>query len=129
MITFNNKKYYLEVLELKPADAVSIIETDMSVDFAPPLDLVEEEKKKQQEEKERKEAEKEKEKMISSSPRFIPFSGTGYSIKNSPKGGSSVGSTSPPSTSSKKYVEESDSDEDPTAFKAFSGTGNSLKKK
>jgi ubiquitin fusion degradation protein 1 len=35
------KNFFLDVLELKPADAVSIIETDMVVDFAPPADYVE----------------------------------------------------------------------------------------
>jgi len=44
MINYNNKQYYLKVLELKPphpSGAVSIIETDMIVDFAPPLDYEE----------------------------------------------------------------------------------------
>lgn len=40
-IAFSNKKYYLDVLELRPQQAVSIIETDCEVDFAPPLDYVE----------------------------------------------------------------------------------------
>jgi ubiquitin fusion degradation protein 1 len=40
-INYLNRSYELCVLELKPADAVSIIECDMEVDFAPPIDYVE----------------------------------------------------------------------------------------
>ena len=43
-MTYNNRKYYLHVLEAKPAHpthAVSIVETDVQVDFAPPMDYVE----------------------------------------------------------------------------------------
>lgn len=40
------KSYYLDVLDTKPADAVSIIETDLSVDFAAPLDYKEPERVK-----------------------------------------------------------------------------------
>lgn len=38
---YTRKTYYMDVLELKPADAVSIVETDIVVDFAPPSDYVE----------------------------------------------------------------------------------------
>jgi len=41
VINYNNRNYYLTVLETKPADAISILETDISVDFAPPLDYKE----------------------------------------------------------------------------------------
>jgi len=43
MIALNylNRNYELLVLELKPDDAVSIIECDMEVDFAPPVGYVE----------------------------------------------------------------------------------------
>lgn len=44
MIPYNNKKYYIDVVETKPATAISIIETDCEVDFAPPLDYIEPEK-------------------------------------------------------------------------------------
>lgn len=40
-INYLNRDYELCVLELKPNDAVSIIECDMEVDFAPPVDYVE----------------------------------------------------------------------------------------
>ncbi|KAH7372805.1 hypothetical protein KP509_17G022000 [Ceratopteris richardii] len=41
MVAYNNKKYYIDIVEAKPAMAVSIIETDCEVDFAPPLDYKE----------------------------------------------------------------------------------------
>ncbi|CAF1114049.1 unnamed protein product [Didymodactylos carnosus] len=40
-INYLDRNYELCVLELKPADAVTIIECDMEVDFAPPIDYVE----------------------------------------------------------------------------------------
>ncbi|KAF6041081.1 UFD1L [Bugula neritina] len=40
-INYNDKKYEFNVLELRPAGAVSIIECDMNVDFAPPVGYVE----------------------------------------------------------------------------------------
>lgn len=44
MVAYNNKKYYIDIIETKPANAISIIETDCEVDFAPPLDYKEPEK-------------------------------------------------------------------------------------
>lgn len=44
MVPYNKKKYYINIVETKPAGAVSIIETDCEVDFAPPLDYKEPEK-------------------------------------------------------------------------------------
>ena len=44
MVAYNNKKYYIDIIETKPASAISIIETDCEVDFAPPLDYKEPEK-------------------------------------------------------------------------------------
>mmetsp|Transcript_32122 Transcript_32122/g.44536 ORF Transcript_32122/g.44536 Transcript_32122/m.44536 type:complete len:327 (+) Transcript_32122:294-1274(+) len=41
MVSYNNKKYFIDVIEAKPNNAISIIETDCEVDFAPPLDYVE----------------------------------------------------------------------------------------
>ena len=41
VINYNNKKFEIEIVETKPADAVSIIEADIEVDFAPPKDFVE----------------------------------------------------------------------------------------
>nr|KYP68228.1 Ubiquitin fusion degradation protein 1 isogeny [Cajanus cajan] len=44
MIAYNNKKYYIDIVETKPSPAISIIETDCEVDFAQPLDYKEPEK-------------------------------------------------------------------------------------
>lgn len=38
---YNNKRYEIEIMECKPANAICIIETDVNVDFAPPKDYVE----------------------------------------------------------------------------------------
>lgn len=37
-IHYNNHKYEIEIIETKPSNAISIIETDVNVDFAPPKD-------------------------------------------------------------------------------------------
>lgn len=36
-IEYNNKIYWINVLEVKPGSAISIIDTDIDVDFAPPV--------------------------------------------------------------------------------------------
>jgi ubiquitin fusion degradation protein 1 len=41
VINYNNKKFEIEIVETKPSDAISIIEADIEVDFAPPKDYVE----------------------------------------------------------------------------------------
>lgn len=49
-IEFNGKQYDLDIVELKPANnykAAVIIDTDLTLDFAPPLDYVEPIRKKQ----------------------------------------------------------------------------------
>lgn len=45
-INYNNKTYYIDVLEVAPGEAISIIETDVNVDFAAPADYVEPETSK-----------------------------------------------------------------------------------
>lgn len=46
-INYNERVYELQVLAAEPAEAVSIIECDMSVDFAPPVGYVEKRIKEQ----------------------------------------------------------------------------------
>eukprot|EP00958_Prasinococcus_capsulatus_P011443 scaffold1136_cov399-Prasinococcus_capsulatus_cf.AAC.7 len=41
LVNYNNKKFYIDVKETKPGEAISIIETDCEVDFMAPLDYVE----------------------------------------------------------------------------------------
>lgn len=45
VLPYNNRKYYVDIVETKPTAAVCIIETDCEVDFAPPLDYKEPEKR------------------------------------------------------------------------------------
>lgn len=40
-ISYNGKNYHIDVMEVKPDRAVSVVETDISVDFAPPKDYKE----------------------------------------------------------------------------------------
>merc|ERR1712187_315859 len=41
VIDYNQRKYEIEIAECKPANAISIIEADVNVDFAPPKDYKE----------------------------------------------------------------------------------------
>lgn len=41
MLTHDQNHYYIDILETKPSDAISVFETDCEVDFAPPLDYKE----------------------------------------------------------------------------------------
>lgn len=38
---YNGKRYFIDVVDAKPGNAISVIETDCEVDFAPPHDYVE----------------------------------------------------------------------------------------
>ncbi|KAM3376938.1 ubiquitin recognition factor in ER-associated degradation protein 1 isoform X2 [Capsicum galapagoense] len=44
MVSYNNKKYYIDIVETKPYNGICIIEIDCEVDFAPPLDYKEPER-------------------------------------------------------------------------------------
>ncbi|CAN4112460.1 unnamed protein product [Withania somnifera] len=82
MVAYNNKKYYIDIVETKPSNAISIIETDCEVDFAPPLDYKEPEKpvpsrpSKAPAEVEEAEAEVE--------PKFNPFTGGARRLDGKP---------------------------------------------
>ena len=41
LVSYNGKRFYIDIIEAKPQNAISIVETDCEVDFAPPLDYVE----------------------------------------------------------------------------------------
>lgn len=43
-ISYNSKTFWIDVLEVAPGDAISIIETDVNVEFAAPADYVEPER-------------------------------------------------------------------------------------
>lgn len=76
MVPYNNKKYYINVVETKPSTAVSIIETDCEVDFTPPLDYKESEKPSSSSLSNRTppEVQEEPAKKIA---KFSPFTGSG----------------------------------------------------
>ncbi|GJN19179.1 hypothetical protein PR202_gb06423 [Eleusine coracana subsp. coracana] len=74
MVAYNNKKYYIDIVETKPSHAISIIETDCEVDFAPPLDYKEPEKPKPTVPLN---AEPTAEAAVEEEPKFTPFTGSG----------------------------------------------------
>lgn len=41
VIPYNGENYYIDIQEVKPDMAVSVVETDVEVDFAPPIDYKE----------------------------------------------------------------------------------------
>ncbi|KAI5390789.1 uncharacterized protein LOC127103112 [Lathyrus oleraceus] len=94
MIPYNNKKYYIDVVETKPCPAISIIETDCEVDFAPPLDYKEPEKNLPSDlsDKESPQVEKETE---TKTPEVIPFSGSGRRLDGKPATQSVEASSTP----------------------------------
>eukprot|EP01132_Coremiostelium_polycephalum_P003975 gene3975-4971_t len=106
VIDYNNNKYHLKVVEIKPnnsSNAVSIIEADISVDFAPPMDS--------------KEATQAAQKPGGNA------AGSG--------GGLTFGTTSKPIPGKKQQndddeEEESSEDDDEPKFKAFGGSGMRL---
>ncbi|KAF4388410.1 hypothetical protein G4B88_013247 [Cannabis sativa] len=83
MVAYNNKKYYINIIETKPADAISIIETDCEVDFAPPLDYVEPERPVQHVPINKASAQAE-EAPVEEEPKFNPFTGSGRRLDGKP---------------------------------------------
>ncbi|KAL6960888.1 hypothetical protein U1Q18_038652 [Sarracenia purpurea var. burkii] len=83
MISHGNKKFYIDVVETKPSSAVSIIETDCEVDFAPPLDYVEPEKPAESIASKRGAATAVEESR-EEEPKFRPFGGTARRLDGRP---------------------------------------------
>ncbi|XP_010414443.1 PREDICTED: ubiquitin fusion degradation protein 1 homolog [Camelina sativa] len=77
MVPYNNKQYFINVIEAKPSSAVSIIETDCEVDFAPPLDYKEPVKPQKLTPSNKRTREVEEEEPTSKVPKFTPFTGSG----------------------------------------------------
>jgi ubiquitin fusion degradation protein 1 len=157
MINYNNQNYLIDITEVATpsgqCNAVSIVETDVSVEFERPLDMppspvkttppqdvfnipVPTKKKKKEEPKEE----------VKEEPKFQAFTGSGRRLdgKNvklsstppstSPiqqaqkpssdnEGGMVFGSSKKPTNTDKKTETKTED----TKFKAFSGTGRSLK--
>ncbi|WVZ25287.1 hypothetical protein V8G54_003831 [Vigna mungo] len=83
MVAYNNKKYYIDIIETKPDHAISIIETDCEVDFAPPLDYKEPEKPIAPYSTGKAPAAAE-DTPAETEPKFNPFSGTGRRLDGKP---------------------------------------------
>jgi len=85
-INYNNKIYELSVLETKPAAAVSIIECDMNVDFAPPVGYVEPDYKAQAAQPmEEDEPELDISQLLPENQGFISFGGSGNRLDGKKK--------------------------------------------
>ncbi|GAB4853829.1 hypothetical protein Ancab_018024 [Ancistrocladus abbreviatus] len=82
MVAYNNKKYYIDIIETKPSNAISIIETDCEVDFAPPLDYKEPEKPAVSDPS--KTAAPVEAASAETEPKFNPFSGSGRRLDGKP---------------------------------------------
>ncbi|PRP86485.1 ubiquitin fusion degradation UFD1 family protein [Planoprotostelium fungivorum] len=147
VVEYLNRDYPLTVLEIKPTGpnlrAISIVETDLIVDFAPPADMPQEETYVKKEEKKEEDTSASKPKTLTKGthrleadeeekPKFTAFSGSGYSLKSKPTSGTSTPAKSNSRPSSR--VEDSDSDSDSEEekkkpkFVAFGGVGHSLKR-
>jgi len=147
-IKYNNKIYELLVLETKPEDAVSIIECDMQVDFAPPIGYTEPQRQP------KKEAEVEEEQSLEGIPEeYIDrgnqqnFPGIGNRLDGKKKKKEAEGSSPVKPVLIKKGIPDLnykvgtitfkrqvlkplDSQKtEETSFEAFSCEGNSLRKK
>nr|XP_043610391.1 ubiquitin fusion degradation protein 1 homolog [Erigeron canadensis]XP_043610392.1 ubiquitin fusion degradation protein 1 homolog [Erigeron canadensis] len=81
MVAYNNKKFYIDIVETKPSAAISIIETDCEVDFAPPLDYKEPEKPLKSKAPSEAQEEEEPAKNL---PKFNPFTGSGRRLDGKP---------------------------------------------
>ncbi|KAF5745409.1 ubiquitin fusion degradation protein 1 isoform X2 [Tripterygium wilfordii] len=83
MVPYNNKKYYIDIIETKPSNAISIIETDCEVDFAPPLDYKEPEKPVAPVPSGKAPAQVD-EVPAEAEPKFNPFTGSGRRLDGKP---------------------------------------------
>ncbi|KAL6494791.1 hypothetical protein OROGR_031591 [Orobanche gracilis] len=92
MVAYNNKKYYIDIVESKPSNAISIIETDCEVDFAPPLDYKEPERPALSTPTGKSPVQGE-EPLEDTEPKLVPFTGVGRRLDGRPL------KTSPPVTS------------------------------
>ncbi|XP_042661357.1 ubiquitin recognition factor in ER-associated degradation protein 1 isoform X1 [Tyto alba] len=144
-INYNEKIYELRVMETKPDKAVSIIECDMNVDFDAPLGYKEPERSAQHEESTDVEADHS---GYVSDIGFRAFSGSGNRLDGKKKGVEPSPSPIKPGDirrgipnydfkigritfirNSRPLVKKVEEDESGSRFIAFSGEGQSLRKK
>jgi len=81
-IRYNNKLYELRVLETRPGSAVSIIECDMDVEFAPPIGYKEPERPQ----KKKVPVDEEMEEVAFETTDFVPFRGNGNRLDGKSSG-------------------------------------------
>ncbi|KAI3780857.1 hypothetical protein L2E82_10850 [Cichorium intybus] len=79
MVAYNNKKYYINIIESKPSNAITIIETDCEVDFAPPLDYKQPERSKSSFKQPTQD-----EVGVQEEPKFNAFTGSGRRLDGKP---------------------------------------------
>ncbi|XP_062534384.1 ubiquitin fusion degradation protein 1 homolog, partial [Armigeres subalbatus] len=143
-IKYNNYTYELSVLETKPGPAVTIIECDMNVEFAPPVGYTEPQKKAKEEEPMTVDPAE----LMPEPAGFVAFKGSGSRLDGKKKKEGSVSESAPVQranyvrgipdydhpfgllrfdrTVRKEESNDNKPEEDP--FEAFKGTGFSLKK-
>lgn len=148
-ITYNNRIYEICVLEVKPGNAVSIIECDMNVEFAAPVGYQERTVAEKHETEQDKETEEPMDMSQYVDPnKFQVFSGAGNRLDGKAKSESQsaplphqpterkrgipnydykIGKITFIRTSNKTKALDNDEDEEKT-FEAFSGEGQSLRK-
>jgi ubiquitin fusion degradation protein 1 len=150
-IFYNNKTYELSVLETKPADAVSVIECDLNVDFAPPVGYKEPVGRKKSEknpgEEEVDEIHPEQMDVSDLLPQtFMPFSGEGNRLDGKKKKSTSESEMTKPTVEYVRGIPDYDyevgtlsfirwkpkktkaeDNEDENEFEAFQGEGQSLR--
>ncbi|RXH99558.1 hypothetical protein DVH24_021360 [Malus domestica] len=83
MVAYNNKKYYIDIIDAKPSHAITIIETDCEVDFAPPLDYKEPERPAASGRLNKATAQVEED-PAEAEPKFNPFTGSGRRLDGKP---------------------------------------------
>ncbi|XP_025815546.1 ubiquitin fusion degradation protein 1 homolog [Panicum hallii] len=86
VVAYNNRSYLIDIVETRPATAVSIIDTDCEVDFAPPLDDKETEKPQQPSPAEA--GEDNNAEVKDEPPEFKPFTGSGIAARSGAPSGS-----------------------------------------
>ncbi|XP_057982825.1 uncharacterized protein LOC131167839 [Malania oleifera] len=95
VILYNGKEFAIDVVETKPSSAISIIETDCEVEFAPPLDYKEPVKPAKVSEKLALSEAQEKP-GAAEEPKFRPFTGVARRVDEKPLKESALPAALPP---------------------------------
>lgn len=108
VVNYNNKRYCIDIVEAKPQEQVSIIETDCEVDFAPPKDYKEPERQ-----------------PTGGAGTGISGAGTAVATAGSGGDGLSFGVARGAAAAAAEGGSEEEEPE-PPRFQAFTGSGNRL---